>query len=272
MEPYLNLVNGQPAETLPLADRGLLYGDGVFRTLRVQAGRALWWAEQYAKLADDCARLSIPCPAQALFEADLTALPREDGVVRLTVTRGVGLRGYALPEKVIVTRIVQFMPVPQDADVACLARVHLCRLRLAQQPTLAGVKHLNRLENCLAGAEWSDPVIGEGLLLDAEGHMISGVSSNLCVLRGEVLYTPRLDRCGVAGVARARLMACAPRLGLRVTVTDLTLADLDQADALLFCNSVRGLRWTAALAGRCWTEAALFAPLKEALWETPWDA
>lgn len=267
MEPYLNLVNGQPAESIVLADRGLLYGDGVFRTLRVQAGQPLWWADHYAKLAEDCARLSIPCPSATLFEADIAPLLQADGVLRLTVTRGVGTRGYAPPEPVFVTRIVQSMPLPQDVNVECLARVHLCRLRVAQQPALAGIKHLNRLENCLARAEWSDPAIGEGLLLDAEGRMISGVSSNLFILRGDVLLTPRLDRCGVAGVARARLMACAPRLGLRVMVADLTPVDLDQTDALLFCNSVRGLRWTAALAGRCWTQSPLFAPLKEALWD-----
>jgi len=264
MEPYLNLVNGQPAETLPLADRGLLYGDGVFRTLRVQAGRALWWAEQYAKLADDCARLSISCPAQALFEADLTALPREDGVVRLTVTRGVGLRGYALPEKVSVTRIVQRSPLPPGLDRADVDFLHWCNIRLAIQPALAGVKHLNRLEHVIARSEWTSFEHGEGLLLDMDERVISGISSNLFMVRGQSLLTPRLDRCGVAGVARARLMARAPRLGMEVIEGDFFMADLAEAEAILFSNSVRGLRWASMHGMR--PEPLSFQRLHACLW------
>ena len=274
MEPTHTLVNGCPTNLVSAGDRGLLYGDGVFRTLRVSAGRALWWLDQYAKLASDAARLAIPCPSRADWEADIAAcLNRageqdggQAGVLRLTLTRGEGPRGYAPPHTPLSTRLLQFSPLPADVDLAALGQIHLCRLRLAPQPALAGVKHLNRLEQVLARAEWTDPAIAEGLLLDAEDRLISGLSSNLFLMRGRTLYTPRLDRCGVAGVARDRLMARAPALGHSVQVTDLSRADLDAADAIFLCNSVRGLRWVAEMGGRSWALHPAFTALRECLW------
>lgn len=270
MESTCTLVNGRLTNLVSAGDRGLLYGDGVFRTLRVTAGRALWWPEQYAKLASDAARLAMLCPPCVDWEADiaacLNAAGYQDGVLRLTLTRGEGRRGYALPNIPTPMRLVQFSPLPADLDSAALGKVHRCRLRLALQPALAGVKHLNRLEQVLARAEWSDPAIAEGLVCDAEDRLMSGVSSNLFLMRGGVLLTPRLDYCGVAGVARDRLIARAPALGHPVTVTDLSFADLDAAEAVFLCNSVRGLRWVAEMDGRSWALHPAFTALRECLW------
>jgi len=274
MESTCTFVNGSPTEWVSAGDRGLLYGDGVFRTLRVASGRPLWWGEQFSKLASDAARLALPCPPQPVWEADMAAcleaclgaVAGQDGVLRLTLTRGNGTRGYTPPVTGAPTRLLQFSPLPADVDQPALGRLHLCQLRLALQPALAGVKHLNRLEQVLARAEWTDPQVSEGLLLDTEDRLISGVSSNFFLLRGHTLYTPRLDRCGVAGVARERLMARAPSLGYAVTVADLLRSDLDSAEAVLLCNSVRGLRWVSALDGRVWAQHPAFDCLREALW------
>lgn len=281
MEFTHTLVNGCPTNIVSAGDRGLLYGDGVFRTLRVAAGRPLWWAEQFAKLASDATRLSISCPPRTDWEVDLAAcldsaasaakaaLAGVDGVLRLTLTRGVGARGYAQSTDLLSTRIVQFFPLPADADQAALGLVHRCHLRLSTQPALAGVKHLNRLEQVLARAEWTDPQIGEGLLFDREDRLISGVGSNLFLLHGMNLSTPNLDRCGVSGVARERLLARAPTLGFSVTVADLGQADLETAEAVFLCNSVRGLRWVSGVSGldgRSWAQHPAFEPLREALW------
>ncbi len=198
--------------------------------------------------------------------ACLNLAEHQDGVLRLTLTRGEGARGYAPSATPIPTRLVQFSPMPVDVDLASLGKIHRCRLRLALQPALAGVKHLNRLEQVLARAEWSDPAVAEGLVCDVEDRLISGVSSNLFLMRGGVLFTPRLDRCGVAGVARDRLIARAPALGYPVTVTDLSCADLDDADAIFLCNSVRGLRWVAEMGGRSWPLHPVFTALRESLW------
>lgn len=265
-EPTLSVIDGVPAARLAAVDRGLLYGDGVFRTLRVEAGRPRWWGDHLDRLRDDAARLDIPFPSEAVWRADLADLPARDGVLRLTVTRGQGPRGYAPSSKTVPTRVAQFFAQALPGFNSEGAHLRLCRLRLAAQPALAGVKHLNRLENILARAEWDDPGIAEGLLCDMDRHLIGGVSSNLFLLRGDALATPRLDRCGVAGVTRARLMQRADRLGLQACEATLSLNDLDTADALFYVNSVQGLRWVAEMDRWRWPAPPVFPALAEALW------
>lgn len=250
------MVDGQPAAGLPLDDRGLAYGDGVFRTARVKNGRILAWAWQYRKLAEDARALGLACPAREIWEADVKELfgAEDEGVVKFLLTRGSGGRGYAPPPSGPGRRIVSRHPLPEypSAWVEEGVVVRLCTLRLAAQPRLAGIKHLNRLENVLARGEWSDPGIAEGLLCDQEGKLVSGTMSNLFLRCGERLLTPRLDACGVAGVTRARVLALAEDLGIEVEQGEVTLATLERADEVFLTNSVIGLWPVRALevAGR----------------------
>ncbi|MEW5769737.1 MAG: aminodeoxychorismate lyase [Pseudomonadota bacterium] len=247
------LVNGRPGAGVPPLDRGLGYGDGVFRTLRIDAGAPRWWDAQLAQLAADCAHLGIVCPPEAVWRDDLSRLQLpEHGVLRLTVTRGEGERGYRPPAFATPTRIVAVWPGEALADAPRSVAARVCRLRLGHQPALAGVKHLNRLENVLARAEWQDPEVAEGMLLDQAGRAVGGVMSNLFVWRRDTLLTPRIDACGVAGVARARLMERAAGAGIAVAEADLGLDDVLEADELVFTNSVILLWRAARLDGRAW--------------------
>lgn len=257
----LTAIDGVLGAALDPGDRGLQYGDGVFRTLRVHAGRPLWWRAQLAKLADDCARLSIECPPDGLWRGDLDAVlagTTSSGVLKLLVTRGRGARGYRPPVPAVARRIVRFFPGPPrtfDAEVAIAARV--CDLRLGHQPLLAGVKHLCRLENVLARAEWDDPGIAEGLLLDQHERVIGGVMSNLLIWREQRLLTPRIDRCGVAGVTRALLLGLARAAGIQAEEVELSLAQVLQADEVMCCNSLIGVVRVARLGERVWPEAVI---------------
>ncbi len=252
------LINGLPGESISAADRGLMYGDGVFRTMRLLDRRIVHWSHHYQKLQQDCAALLLPCPDVRLLEAEIEQLAwaQPDGVVRLTLTRGVGKRGYAPPDAPMPTRIFSFSlaPIYPPEWVEQGVRLHLCQLRLAAQPRLAGIKHLNRLENVLAAAEWNDPAIAEGLLLDGAGHVIGGVRSNVFCWHNDVLLTPELSRCGVAGVQRQRIIEWALQSGQSLEVRDMTLDELLTADEVLVCNSVFGLWPVRELAGRPWHE------------------
>lgn len=258
------LVNGRPATQVSGLDRGLNYGDGVFRTLRIDRGAPRWWQDQFHKLNQDCARLGLHCPPQEAWQADLAQLDLPaSGILRLVVTRGEGPRGYQPPPQPIPTRIVSVWPIEHDDIPARGITTRVCRLRLGHQPALAGVKHLNRLENVLARAEWQDPDIREGILLDQDGQVISGVMSNLFIWQDGMLRTPRLDNCGVAGVARARLMALAIQAGYAVRESDLTLDDIHAADEVMFTNSAILLWRVARLENRVWEMPAVSL----ALWE-----
>jgi 4-amino-4-deoxychorismate lyase len=238
------LVNGNPSEALPANDRGLAYGDGVFRTLLVRAGVAQHWQRQYRKLACDCSVLSLPCPSRALLEDELALVAAaQDVVVKIIVTRGPGERGYRYAAGTAPTRIVMTAPIP--AGIARNreegVRVRRCRLQLAAQPALAGVKHLNRLENVLARAEWTDDTIAEGLMCDMQGRVVGATMSNVfAVLRGE-LVTPGLERCGVAGVTRERVLDAALQHGVTCRIRDLGWNELVDADEIFLVNSVFGV-------------------------------
>lgn len=260
------LLNGVPAQHWPLDDRGCQYGDGVFRTLRVENGRPRWWPDHLLKLRQDAEHLGISCPADTVWEADAAQLLDRDSeaVLKLVLTRGGGPRGYRPAAGGQSNRMVSLAPLPEHVRQPT-ARLRVCQLRLAEQPRLAGVKHLNRLEQVLARMEWDDPDIDEGLLLDATGRIVSAVSANLFIhLDGELL-TPRLDRCGVAGVTRDRVSRAAARLGLPVREADL---DLDQARAateIMLTSSLVGVWPVARLEEQVWSEHTLARRLRAAL-------
>ncbi|PWK89956.1 aminodeoxychorismate lyase [Fulvimonas soli] len=253
-------VNGVAAAAVGAADRGLAYGDGLFETVRFVGAGAPLWARHMERLARGCARLGLPPPDPALLLREARAVGEglDAAVVRITLTRGEGPRGYAPPAAPSPTRIVAAFPPPppRAQDYRDGVRVRTCGLRLAEQPRLAGLKHLNRLEQVLARAEWNDPAIAEGLLLDAAGRVVSATAANLfAVLDGE-LVTPALDRCGVAGVARAEIMAVRA-----VREAELKPDRLAAASELFLSSSVRGI-----LPVRAWdARACAVGPVTRAL-------
>lgn len=235
------LVNGEPAATISVFDRGLSYGDGLFETVRFVHGAAPLWPRHMGRLSEGCQRLHLPLPdADALLrEASAVTEGIAQAVVRITLTRGVGERGYAPPPSPAVTRVVAGFEAPPMGGAAWISgvRVRWCDTRLSLQPLLAGLKHLNRLEQILARAEWSDPAVAEGLMCDAEGRVTSGTMTNLFAVIDGRLVTPALDRCGVAGVARAEVLAARPE----AAVVHLYPADLAQASEVFLSSSVRGV-------------------------------
>lgn len=239
------LVNGAPGNTINAEDRGLAYGDGVFRTLRMQAGRPVCWERQYAKLQRDCGALKISCPSALVLSSELQQLNKDhpEGVAKIIITRGVSARGYAPSVQTEATRVLSINPpAAYPADYAKSGvRMHVCKVRLGHQLLLAGIKHLNRLENVLAASEWQDQDVAEGLMCDISGYVISGTRSNLFMLRGNVLYTPNLLRCGVAGVQRDRVMDWAKQHGVTCKIADFHVEELVQADEIFLVNSVFGL-------------------------------
>lgn len=235
-------VNGQPAVSCDLSDRAVHYGDGLFETFAVSDGRPEFCAAHLERLNQGCRRLYFPPPDLALLQAEAHAYSaaHPQAVLKLIYTRGDGGRGYAPPVAPQPRRIWLCYAWPEGVVARQQQGVALrvCQTRYASQPQLAGLKHLNRLEQVLARAEWQDPSIGEGLMLDFTHQVVSGTMSNLFFLKHDELRTPPLTQCGIAGVIRAQVLALAPSLGLRPVVTPLTLADLAAAEALFLTNSV----------------------------------
>lgn len=244
------LVDGAAENRVSALDRGLAYGDGLFETNRVVNGAAPLWQRHMARLRDGCERLGLPLPNAATLaeERSRVAEGMADAVVKIILTRGRGERGYAPPETTDVTRIVAAFPAPRvpldwyrDG-----IRLRCCALRLAAQPRLAGVKHLNRLEQVLARGEWSDADVVEGLLFDSAGNLVSATAANVFVCVDGELLTPPIDNCGVAGVMRGVLLDAMPD----VRVQTITKEELMRADEVFLTSSVRGVLPVCTLDGR----------------------
>ncbi len=250
------LVNGVPGNLISIRDRGLLYGDGVFRTLCVINGHAEHWPLHYQKLQHDCNALGIHCPDFAGLTAQLDSLlvDHANAVYKIIVTRGLATRGYAPAPDAVSTHIWDIFPLPEypKSWLKQGVSLRLCELRLSVQPRLSGIKHLNRMENVLAAAECND--VAEGLLLDVGGWVIEGTRSNVFLVSAGRLITPDLSRCGVAGVQRDRVIAYARKIGMSVEVRDVALAELLAADEIFLTNSVFGLWSVATFEQRDWTD------------------
>lgn len=237
-------VNGQPADQLSVRNRGLAYGDGLFETIAVHGGRPVLLARHLQRLTEGARRLILPLDIEQVRTELLECSARTgQGVLKLIITRGDSPRGYAAdpaaePVRILLSGPVASYPV-EHATIGI--KLYPCATRLAEQPLLAGLKHLNRLEQVVARAEWQTGDWAEGLMCDTSGRLIEGVYSNLFLVRDQVLYTADLARCGVAGVMRAELLEQALQSGVEVRVIDLWPTDLHLADEVFVCNSVYGV-------------------------------
>lgn len=260
---------------MPPDDRGLLYGDGVFRTVRYAERQLLDHAAQYALLVHDCQMLGIVAPdTAALDNAVVAAIGAADavsGVVRVTVTRGRGPRGYRPPAGSQPAVYVSAGPAPAPQAWDAGLRLRLCQLRLGHQPRLAGAKHLNRLENVMARAEWDDPAIDDGLLLGQSGEVVETTSANVFWRHGDTVFTPALNRAGVAGRQRARILESLRRSGTTVAIGHFSVGSIATADEVWACNSVIGLRAITALDEREFAPGACASRLARALF-AEWHA
>ena len=238
------LVNGVESDRISIADRGLAYGDGLFETIAVRNGRPCLWDAHLHRLRRGARKLAIPFPPEALLLQEFERVAGDGGkcVVKLVLTRGTGGRGYLPPASVRPTRIFSRHACPDypEAWTEEGVAVAFCRMTLAENPRLAGLKHLNRLEQVLARSECGRGGFSEGLMCDGRNRVIAGTMSNLFVLRGRSLSTPRLDTCGIAGTVRGLVLEMAAAFGLEPAERDLGPADLAGADGLFLTNALIG--------------------------------
>lgn len=248
------LVDGQPHHEPWLFDRGLHYGDGLFETMLVRNGRIRFAAHHSERLHRGCLRLQIAFDVDAAFaEARELADGVASAVIKLLATRGAATaRGYApagdeLPRRVLLRYDAG---PPSHADSIASPTAVTLQSTLGENRQLAGLKHLNRLEQILARLEMRGSPAYEGLLCSSSGLVISGTMSNMFIVAGKELLTPRVDRCGIAGVMRAVVQREAALAGIPVREVDLSRAALDSVEELFMTNVRIGVLPMEALDGR----------------------
>ncbi len=262
-------VDGQQGALLSPASRAVRYGDGVFETICVRDSAAEYLDRHRQRLQAGCEKLRLSFADWTQLEAELEQRASElgDGVVKVILSRDADSLGYRFGADQGVTRIVSTHPLPAlPREWATQGiRVRICDLRLGLQPRLAGIKHLNRLEQIMARAEWEQQY-AEGLLLDYNDQLIEGTMSNLFVVQDGGVSTPPLGSCGVAGVTRSVLLDLAAELGISARRRAMTLADLESAHEVFLCNSLIGIWPVISVADRFeFTVGPLTRRLQQAL-------
>ncbi len=240
------LIDGRRSARVPVEDRGLQYGDGLFETMAVLEGRIRHLTLHLARLTEGCQRLGLPRHVLAPLRDELSSLAarqRADAVIKLIVTRGDGPRGYASPAQPQPRRMLGVFAWPSwpQSHYTRGVAVRVCDTRLGSNPQLAGMKHLNRLEQVLARREWSGTRWQEGLMMNANNQVICGTMSNVFAVHGQRLLTPSVAMCGVAGVMRAAVRRQAAMLGLPCEEGELALDCVAGAGELFLTNALIGI-------------------------------
>lgn len=238
------LVNGNPGNSISIEDRGLLYGDGLFETILCEKGSPILFMEHMQRLQFGCRKLNFSDPNTELIRSEaLSVANGEDCLVKVVLTRGESARGYYYDASTVnYTRIIYRSNLPKvlQENWSNGIRLYLCKHRLAENRDLAGYKHLNRLDQVLARAEWNQE-FAEGVTLSTRGHVIEGTMSNIFLQVNDQWITPKIDQCGVQGVMRDFICQHAAEFSIACQQKEVSLTELKHADAIFVCNSVIGV-------------------------------
>jgi 4-amino-4-deoxychorismate lyase len=235
--------------------RGLNYGDGVFRTCLIYKSQVIDIKEQCDIINGDAAGLGLaPVPAAVLErEAAQLAAGQARGVLKVVLMRAGSGRGYRGADAAGTDRLLCRYAAPDYRAALWDSGVTAFRanFRLATQPALAGLKHLNRLEQVLASRSW-EAGADEALLADEAGRPVCGTRTNLFWVADGALHTPALERCGVAGLMRRKVLAQARALGIEARVRDGRWEELEGAAEAFLTNSLIGIWPLARVGARRW--------------------
>lgn len=249
--PVNSLINGIAADHLNINDRSIHYGDGLFETILCNDNKLYYWQQHFQRLQTSAEQLKIACPPEQVFLDDITKLLADDDslpacVIKIIVSRGTGERGYKFSKNTSANRLVMLSSLDAGHS-SVLSRkllqgeLFICRQQVSINEDLAGLKHLNRLENVMARNEWDAGYI-DGLMLNANRHVIEGSMSNLFAITGNQLFTPDLKLSGVNGIMREMIIDLARKNNIKTTVTNLTIDEISMMDELFISNSLLGMK------------------------------
>jgi 4-amino-4-deoxychorismate lyase len=251
-------INGALVEpkdaTVSIFDRGFQYGDGLFETIAFVAGKPVLWEEHLRRMSNGAAMLDLPMPAPEVWESDValaSADAPERAVLKLTLTRGIGGRGYARPFPQLPTRIAYTAEWPQYPREHWELGIDVitCHTTRLDAGTFATLKSLNRLNQVLARGELPDSV-PEGLLVDTAGMVREGTFTNVVWMRAGRAKTPRLTDTGIPGVMRGAIVSRLSALRIQCDAVDLPPDAILDSDECFACNSLIGVWPIRALDGR----------------------
>lgn len=265
MKDYL--INGSNTSGLDPFDRGLAYGDGVFRTFKVIDGKPLHWDYHFQTLSYDCEKLGIKLPNEALLLDDIKVLfTRTSGtfVAKWIITRGSSDRGYSIPKDIMPNRILlknKFTPLPESLYLKGV-NLEFSAKKTSSLLQLGATKHLNRLENVLAKQSVTSPSF-DAIMLDENDHVNECTSHNILALFSKQIHMPKHNHAGVSGVSRQIVMDHAQSLGYATIESNISKEQLLKANEIVIINSVNGALPVKQIKNKKWNSLNLAYELNQ---------
>ena len=251
------LINGISAEYIKVDDRAIHYGDGLFETILCCHNKLYYWSQHYFRLQSSAEKLKINCPDEQLLLADINQLLAQNEVpgiknyaIKIILTRGAGERGYQFAKNMKANRLLMLSALEVSyssllSEQLLSGNLTLCEQQVSINESLAGLKHLNRLENVLARNEWNNTIENnfiDGLMKNANQHVIEGTMSNLFAVKDDSLFTPDLSQSGVRGIMREMIINLAKINDIQTSIVKLSVDDLLNMDELFISNSLIGMK------------------------------
>jgi 4-amino-4-deoxychorismate lyase len=258
----MTIINFSVSDCVSSRDRGLAYGDGLFETIAYVNQTLHNWSLHWARLQRGARQLSLPHPDELTvleqIELELEYANHDQNnacVIKIILTRGQGGRGYRVPDLTEASLIVSLhqWPAVNANNYQQGIQLTLCETCLSQQPALAGIKHLNRLEQVLACKELGNSVFQDGLMLACsdnellDRHIIEATSSNVFFVFEDRLLTPKINRCGIQGTIREQIKKLAGELDITLEELSYSLKNIYKTSEIFLCNSVFGVLPVAAV-------------------------
>jgi branched-chain amino acid aminotransferase len=245
------ILNGRvtPPETAAISvyDRGFLYGDSVFETIRTYGGKPFALGEHLARLERSAERVFIPLPVPAETLAaevkeGLLLAGNAESSVRIMLTRGTGPLGLdpdlaEHPSRVVL--VEPFVPPPPEAYEKGIEAIVVHAARAADATPAAGAKVANYLTSLLAIREARRRGAAEAFIVDARGSVLEGTTSNVFFVKGGELVTPPENAGILAGITRAHVLRAAEEIGVKTSLRDVGEAELLAADELFISSTLR---------------------------------
>lgn len=230
-------------DSWPASSRLVQYGDGLFETIAFVRGKPVLWELHWQRFINGCDALFLPQAEEAIFlERARTLADGEDCIIKWVYGAAQGGRGYQRSD--VIDTAVHFSKHLRPLYPASYAQQGICCAisdsPVSENTALAGIKHLNRLDSVLASRQRSEQ-IAEVMLLDSADNLVEASMSNVFAIKSKQLYTPDLQKAGVAGVMRAYILQLSQQLDIPTHITTISLSELSQMDEVFVCNSVNGI-------------------------------
>lgn len=236
--------------TLSAGSRAAQYGDGCFTTLLLDHGNMALWPLHLARLKSACQRLRLyGFNGQQLQQETHTWLAKQKaqgsvvaankGVMKIVVAAPPGGRGYRRNDDNELDVVITTHPYPEHYQIWQQSGITLgvSAQMLGHNASLAGLKHLNRLEQVLMKST-ANSNLDDELICDAQGMVVEASAANVFWRVSKQWYTPDLSECGVAGVQRQSILMSMSERGMGVQEVRSHISQLVQADEMFVCNSV----------------------------------